>query len=147
MIDMSQSDTRIYNGVLLARVLAFVIDYILVAVLMVPSALLLFVFSILTLGLGFVIYPVLFFIVAGFYFGLTLGGKRQATPGMRAMGLAISRDDGLPVDFMTALIHLVLFWIVNSLLTPFVLLIGLFTDRGRLLHDILLGTVVYKTSA
>jgi len=29
-----------------------------------------------------------------------------------------------------------------SLLTPFVLLVSLFSDRKRLLHDILLGTII-----
>ena len=50
--------------------------------------------------------------------------------------------DGARIDFMTAAVHQVLFWILNSVLTPFVLLVGLFTDRNRLLHDILLGTAM-----
>ena len=36
-------------------------------------------------------------------------------------------------------------WIGNAILTPFVLLVGLFTDRGRLLHDLLLGTAAVRT--
>jgi len=34
------------------------------------------------------------------------------------------------------------FWFTISLLTPFILLVCFFNDRRRLLHDILLGTVV-----
>ena len=64
--------------------------------------------------------------------------------GMNVMGLALARVDGRPIDFLTAIVHLVLFWIGNALLTPFIVLVGLFTDRGRLLHDLLLGTVVVR---
>ncbi len=41
---------------------------------------------------------------------------------------------------------MVLFWVINSFLTPLILLAGLFTDRSRLVHDLLLGTVVIRTS-
>ena len=43
--------------------------------------------------------------------------------------------------------HAVVFWLTVSLLTPFVLLVGLFNDRRRLLHDMLVGTVVINTPA
>jgi uncharacterized RDD family membrane protein YckC len=39
-------------------------------------------------------------------------------------------------------VHAVIYWISVSVLTPLILLIGLFNDRRRLLHDILLGTVI-----
>jgi uncharacterized RDD family membrane protein YckC len=42
--------------------------------------------------------------------------------------------------------HAVLFWISVSMLTPLVLLTGLFNSRRRLLHDIILGTVVINSS-
>jgi len=42
--------------------------------------------------------------------------------------------------------HAVLFWLSVSFLTPLVLLIGLFNGRRRLLHDIILGTVVINSS-
>ena len=39
----------------------------------------------------------------------------------------------------------VCFWVSVSVLTPFVLLVGLFNDRRRLLHDYLCGTVVINS--
>ena len=39
-----------------------------------------------------------------------------------------------------------LFWVSISFLTPLVLLVGLFNGRRRLLHDIILGTVVINSS-
>jgi uncharacterized RDD family membrane protein YckC len=47
---------------------------------------------------------------------------------------------------MTAMVHTVLFWLINSILTPLILLVGLFTERSRLVHDMLLGTVIVRTS-
>jgi uncharacterized RDD family membrane protein YckC len=41
--------------------------------------------------------------------------------------------------------HAVLFWVSISFLTPFVVLVGLFNGRRRLLHDIVLGTVVINS--
>ena len=151
MADTYQADTRYldhaFDGVLTRRALAFVIDYLLVLVLLVPTWVILFVFSILTLGLAALLYPVSFFIVAGLYFALTLGSSSQATPGMRIMDLTMERDDGRPIDFSIAFVHVVLFWVINSLLTPFLLLAGLFTSRKRLIHDMLLGTCVMRASA
>ncbi|WEZ83847.1 RDD family protein [Rhizobium sp. 32-5/1] len=138
------SDWRAYQGVLSRRVFAFVLDYLIVALLWVPAAVVVFFLGILTFGLGFLLYPVLFAAVAMLYFGVTVGGRNQASPGMNMMGLAIARTDGRPMDFLTAIVHLVIFWIANALLTPLILLIGLFTDRGRLLHDLLIGTVTVR---
>lgn len=139
-------DWRAYSGVLSRRVFAFLIDYLLIAALWVPAAVLVFFLGILTLGLGFLLYPILFFIVAGLYFGTTLAGPAQASPGMRAMGIAMVRLDGRRIDFVLAIAHLALFWILNSVLSPLILLAGLFTERSRLVHDLLLGTATMRTA-
>ena len=139
-------DWRAYSGVLSRRVFAFILDYVIVALLCIPAGIVLFFLSIVTLGLGFFLYPALFVIVAGIYFGLTVGGPSQASLGMRAMGIAIVRIDGRPMDFLTAIVHLALFWILNSVLTPLILLAGLFIERSRLIHDLLVGTVTVRTA-
>jgi uncharacterized RDD family membrane protein YckC len=114
--------------------------------LCIPAAVVVFLLGIITLGLGFMLYPALFVIVALLYFGLTLGGPNQASPGMRMAGIAVARVDGKRMDFLTAMVHTVLFWLINSILTPLILLAGLFIERSRLVHDLLLGTVVVRTS-
>ena len=139
-------DWRAYSGVLSRRVLAFIIDYLIVLLLCIPAAVVVFFLGIITLGLGFMLYPVLFIVVALLYFGLTLGGPSQASPGMRAVGIAMARLDGKRVDFLTAVAHTAIFWIINSVLTPLILLAGLFIERSRLVHDLLLGTVVVRTA-
>ncbi|WP_144574886.1 RDD family protein [Agrobacterium sp. DE0009] len=138
-------DWRAYSGVLSRRVFAFLIDYAIVLLLCIPAAVIVFFLGIITLGLGFFLYPALFVIVAVLYFGMTLGGPSQATPGMRAVGIAMARIDAQRIDFLMSTVHIVLFWIINSVLTPFILLAGLFTERSRLVHDFLLGTVIVRT--
>ncbi|AXV14938.1 RDD family protein [Neorhizobium sp. SOG26] len=139
-------DWRAYSGVLSRRMLAFLVDYLFILLLCIPAAVVVFFLGIITLGLGFMLYPVLFVVVALLYFGLTLGGPNQASPGMRMAGIAMARIDGRRIDFLTAIAHTVIFWIINSVLTPLVLLAGLFIERSRLVHDLLLGTVVVRTS-
>ena len=138
-------DWRAYSGVLSRRFFAFLIDYAIVLLLCIPAAVIVFFLGVITLGLGFFLYPALFVIVAVLYFGMTLGGPSQATPGMRAMGIAMARMDGRRIDFLLSTVHIVLFWIINSVLTPLILLAGLFTERSRLVHDFLLGTVIVRT--
>ena len=58
------TDSRLYRGVLSRRVLAFLVDYLFVAILCIPAALILFLLSLATFGLGFILFPALIFIVA-----------------------------------------------------------------------------------
>ncbi|TPW31858.1 RDD family protein [Pararhizobium mangrovi] len=135
---------RRYRSVRTRRILAFCIDYTLVLLLCIPVSIVVFFLGIVTLGLGFMLYSVLFALVALPYVMLTMGGSAQATPGMKAMDLRLARLDGGPVDGMLALIHTVLFWAGNVILSPIVLLVSLFSPRKRLLQDFLLGTVVVR---
>ena len=138
-------DIRAYDGVRTRRVLAFVIDYCIVALLTIPFAILVFFLGILTLGLGWMLFSVLVPAVAILYIWNTLGSADQATTGMKMMGIRLDRLDGTRIDGLTAVVHSVLFWAGNVILTPLVLLVSLFADRKRTLHDLLLGTVVTRS--
>ncbi|WP_378943034.1 RDD family protein [Mesorhizobium sp. ANAO-SY3R2] len=138
-------DVRAYDGVRTRRVLAFCIDYLIVGLLMIPFAIIILLLGILTLGLGWALFGILFPAVALIYVWSTLGGRNQATTGMRMMGIRLDRLDGRPVDGLLAVVHSVLFWAGNVLLTPLILLVTLFADRKRTLHDLLLGTVVSRS--
>jgi uncharacterized RDD family membrane protein YckC len=61
---------------------------------------------------------------------------------MRIMDLEMRTWYGAPCYFVLGAVHAVIFWITMSMLTPLILLVGLFNARHRLLHDILVGTVV-----
>jgi uncharacterized RDD family membrane protein YckC len=64
---------------------------------------------------------------------------------MRMAGLEMRTWSGAPMFTLLAIIHALLFWFSVSILTPLILLVGLFTSRSQLLHDLLLGTVVVNS--
>ncbi len=137
-------DWTIYEGVRTRRVLAFVIDYSIVVLLMIPVAIVIALVGIATLGLGWLLYGIMFPAVALGYVWSTLGGPNQATIGMQLCGIQLERLDGRRIDGLLAVVHSVLFWAGNALLTPLVLLASLVLDRKRTVHDLLLGTVVTR---
>jgi uncharacterized RDD family membrane protein YckC len=55
--------------------------------------------------------------------------------------------NGAPMFPLLAVMHSLLFWFSVSFLTPLILIVGLFTPRKQLLHDIVLGTVVVNGGA
>jgi len=140
---------ELFDGVLSRRVVAFVIDFIIIAVPVVLVAMFIFAFGIVTLGLGFALYWLLppgTVIWALLYFGITLGGPDSATIGMRVMDLEMRTWYGAPAYFVLGAVHAIAFWFTVSFFTPFVLLVAFFNARRRLLHDILLGTVVINNA-
>ena len=136
----------LYDGVLSKRIVAFVVDAIIVVLLMVPAALVVFVVGVITLGLGWLLYPALFVVVALGYVALTLGGYASATVGMKAAGIEMRTWNGGRPFPLLAVLHALIFWFSVSLLTPLILLVGLFTRRRQLLHDLLLGTLVLNSA-
>jgi uncharacterized RDD family membrane protein YckC len=135
-----------FAGVLRRRVAAFVLDYIVLASLIAVAAVVVALLGVLTFGLGWLLYAILAPVIVLPYIAFTLGGAKQATPGMQAAGIRLVADNGKPIDPLLAIVHSVLFWAFNSVLTPLVLLVSLFTNRKRTLHDVLLGTSVVRTA-
>jgi len=133
---------ELFDGVLGRRFVAFLVDAVIILALTFAGWLLLGVLGILTFGLAWLLIGLVFPVVALGYTGLTLGGPASATIGMRMVGLQMRTWYGSPMYFVLAVVHAVLFWVSISILTPFILLVGLFNDRRRLLHDFLVGTVV-----
>jgi uncharacterized RDD family membrane protein YckC len=142
-------EPELFRGVLTRRVFAFVIDVIILSVPVILAVLFIAVFGLVTLGLGWALFWLVSpasVIWALVYYGATLGGPHSATIGMRVMDLELRTWYGAPGYFLLGAMHAVLFWISISVLSPFVLLVGLFNGRRRLLHDFALGTVVINNS-
>ena len=141
---------ELFDGVLARRVVAFIVDFVIISIPVVLAAMFIFAFGIVTLGLGFALYwllPSATVIWAIVYFGVTLGGPASATLGMRVMDLEMRTWYGAPAYFVLGAVHAVAFWFTVSFFTPFVLLVAFFNERGRLLHDIILGTVIINNAA
>jgi uncharacterized RDD family membrane protein YckC len=143
------AEPELFRGVLTRRIFAFLIDVVIISVPVVLGYLFIAVFGLITLGLGWLLFwlawpaAVVWAIV---YYGASIGGAHSATLGMRAMDLELRTWYGAPGYFVLGAMHAVLFWVSISFLTPFVLLVGLFDSRRRLLHDFVLGTVVINSS-
>lgn len=145
MQDTQLTNYALFDGVRTRRIFAFLIDYAIIFMLTIPAAIIIAILGVLTLGLGWMLYAIIFPLVALSYVAYTMGGEQQATLGMRAMNIRLMRLDGQRVDGMLAIVHSVLFWALNTVLTPLILFATLFLDRKRTLHDLLLGTVVVRS--
>lgn len=133
---------RLFDSILSRRVLAFTLDAIVIGFLIAFASMTLFIIGIATFGLlWFAIPPVAVALIFA-YVAFTAGGPQSATPGMFALGLEMRMRDGRKPYPSMAAFHALLFYICVTVLTPFVLLVGLFGRRGRLLHDYIAGILV-----
>ena len=140
---------ELFEGVLARRLIAFVIDLIIIVIPIVLAGIFMAAATIATLGLAMVffaflspLYWPLIVVWAICYYGYTFGSPASATIGMRVMDLEMRTWYGSPSYFVLGAVHAIVFWLTISFLTPLILLVGFFNDRRRLLHDMLIGTVV-----
>lgn len=136
---------ELFDGVLTRRVVAFIIDLILIAIPVLAASVFIFVIGIVTFGIGWLLFWLISpatVIWALIYYGMTFGSPKSATFGMRVMDLEMRTWYGAPAYFLLGAVHAVVFWISVSVLTPLIVLVGFFNARQRLLHDMLVGTVV-----
>jgi uncharacterized RDD family membrane protein YckC len=140
---------ELFRGVLTRRFFAFLIDLVVLSIPVILGVLFIAVFGVITLGLGWALFWLVWpasIIWALVYYGTSLGGPHSATIGMRLMDLEMRTWYGAPSYFVLGATHAILFWISLSIFTPLILLVGLFNGRRRLLHDMLLGTVIINNS-
>ncbi len=128
-----------FTGVRTRRMLAFCLDFILVSIVV---AVLWSVLFVATFGLAALLLPPLFPFVAFFYNGVSVSGRRMATPGMRALDVEIRTVDGRRVSFIAAALHAVLLYV--SWMVPPVFLVSLLTGDKRCLHDIVASVIVVR---
>ena len=141
----------LFEGVLSRRLMAFVIDFIILSVIIGITTFALVILGIPTFGLLWlaipaIIGPLSIAIVIG-YVAFTTGGEKAATPGMSALGLEVRMMDGRRLYALMAIFHGLAFYFFATILTPFIVLVGLFTSRRRLLHDLVSGAVVVNKDA
>jgi uncharacterized RDD family membrane protein YckC len=140
---------ELFEGVLARRCIAFLIDVTIITVPVLFAAVFILVLGVVTLGVGWFLYALLWpatVIWAAVYYGVTFGSAASATIGMRVMDLEMRTWYGAPAYFVLGAVHAVVYWVTVSFLTPFILLVAFFNDRKRLLHDMLVGTVVINNS-
>ncbi|MGZ3360193.1 MAG: RDD family protein [Xanthobacteraceae bacterium] len=141
---------ELFEGVLARRFMAFLIDVTIIAIPVIFAAVFIFILGIVTLGVGWALYWLLSpatVIWAVCYYGYTFGSPASATIGMRVMDLEMRTWYGAPAYFVLGAVHAIVYWVTVSFLTPFIVLIAFFNGRRRLLHDMLVGTIVINNQA
>ena len=137
---------ELYDGVRTRRIFAFIVDAAVILVLMLVASLVIAVLGVVTLGLGWFLFPLVWPVVALLYTVLTMGGPTSATPGMRFAGIEMRTVQGERMSYPLALLHALGFWFSVTILTPLILLVALFTARKQLLHDLLIGTAAVRSA-
>ena len=134
------------EGVLARRVVAWVIDFVLIGVTGAALWVVLLMFGVLTLGLGLPLLGLLP-VVPFAYHTLFVASSRSATPGQSMLDLVVRREVDLgPPTPLQALVFTGGLWATFA--TGLVLLaVALVTSGNRALHDIVSGLVVVRKGA
>lgn len=135
------------DGVLARRLVAFLVDLVVISALVLLFGFAILVLGLLTLGLAWLLFAILVPGVGLLYSALTVGGLNQSTVGMRLAGLRVLRAASpKKVDPLTAGVHALLFWLAAStfLLWLIDVVIGFARSDRRLGHDLLVDIVVVR---
>jgi uncharacterized RDD family membrane protein YckC len=130
----------LFDGVIFKRTIAFIIDAIIITLLTVAAYVAVALLGIITLGLAWLLFGLVFPAVGLGYNAVTIGGRNSATLGQRMMGLEVRMWYGGKVTPLIAAFHALLFWFSLVVFCP-ILLWALFDARKRCLHDILAGVL------
>lgn len=130
-----------FEGVLSRRIVAFILDCILIGLLTIPFLVLSFFLAVLTFGV--LVIPI-GGVLTFFYFTLFTGGAKSATPGMRLMGIELRDLGGGRPDLLQAGARTLVFMASNTVLPVIICAVALFDLRRRTIHDMLTSTVVVR---
>jgi uncharacterized RDD family membrane protein YckC len=137
---------ELFEGVLTRRVIAFVIDVVVMSLMIVVFSLIGLIAGFLTFGLAWLALIVVVPATIVLYYGATLGSARRATMGMQAMDIVLTPTRGQPLDGWMAIIHAAVFWLTTWISWPVSLLFALFTPRRQMIHDLIVGTLMVRRS-
>lgn len=136
-------DEMLTEGVLSRRVAAWFVDAMLIGLLLAVLWFVLFLFGLLTLGLGFGALSILPFVPFA-YSVLSLMASTSATPGQQMFGLTVRREDDLGRPTLLQAVVFTLIYDLTLAFTGLLLLVALFTVHHRTLHDLASGLVVVR---
>jgi uncharacterized RDD family membrane protein YckC len=138
----AMSHPELFDGVVFKRAVGYLID----AIILSGAVLFLWFLVVVTLGLLGPVAALVSPLLPLAYHTLLIGGPNSATIGMRLMGVEVRRLDGGRPDIIQALVQTLLFYATLAF-TGLLLIVALFNDRRRCLHDWLSGTLVVNTVA
>jgi uncharacterized RDD family membrane protein YckC len=137
---------ELFEGVLTRRMIAFIIDMVIIGLLATLIASVGLVLGFLTLGLGWLALPIVIPLAILGYYAATLGSPMRATVGMQLMDLVLTPTRGRPLDGWKILVHPLVFWITVWIAWPISLLVALLTPRREMAQDLITGTLMLRRS-
>ena len=128
-----------FDGIAWRRTVAFLFDILILLAIFVS----LWIVNIMFLGgltaLLTFLWPALLFVT---YDTALIGGQSSATIGMRLMGLrTVTHEWGEP-GYLQAFVLSVLFYLSITFTSGLILLVALFNNRGRCVHDMVAGILL-----
>lgn len=136
----TMSHPELFDGVMFRRIMAYMIDVIILSGVIV----FLWFLVVMTLGLLGPIAALISPFIPLAYHSLLIGGPNSATIGMRMMGIEVRRLDGGRPELAQAALLTFLFYATLAF-TGLLLIAALFNDRRRCLHDWLSETLTVNT--
>jgi uncharacterized RDD family membrane protein YckC len=134
------------EGVISRRLFGYLVDLVMIFLLAALLAVAIGIIGVITLGFGWALFAVLPF-TGILYSAITLGGPKQATIGMRMMGVrGLDAITGGPVDHLRAAVHALLFYVAAGTFLLWVVdvLIGVARSDRRMGHDLLVGLMFVR---
>jgi uncharacterized RDD family membrane protein YckC len=142
-------DTRLTEGTLGRRLVAYLIDIVAIGVLTLLLSIVIGFVGIVTFGLGWLLFSLLP-LTAIVYNAITISGPSQGTVGMRMAGVRVlDATTGRRVSFLYAAVHAVLFYV--GVLSMAVLWIadvafGLMRADRRMARDLITNVVFVRST-
>lgn len=137
-------DRRLFDSIVLLRVLGYLIDVVFLAFLTGIVAVLLWIVGVLSFGLLMPLAALVVAVLPVAYHTWTIGAY-GATPGMRLTGLEVrTLDDGSPPDYLQAFVMTALFYLSIGVTSWIILIVAFFNKRRRLMHDFFSNLVVVR---
>ena len=131
-----------FAGIRTKRVLAYLIDLILLGVLYIVALTVGAVFTVVSFGLLASPIGLILALLPIIYHTLFIASSMQGTPGMRMLGVRVHSWDGQAPGFLQSLLLSVMFYVSMAFTILVVLIVPLLNARGRCLHDYLSGVFV-----
>jgi uncharacterized RDD family membrane protein YckC len=139
------SAPELFEGVLSRRIIAWLVDSVIIFAIATAVFVVGLIIGVLTLGIGLIAMPFILPVAVLAYYAMTLGSPARSTVGMRVFDLVLTPARGKPLDGWTILIHPIIFWLTIWFAWIAVLL-PLFTPRRQMLHDLVTGTLMLRRS-
>ena len=134
------------DGVTGRRVVAWLVDAIIVGLVLLALNVGLWLLGFLTFGLGWFLLGGLWVIPLAYVF-IFITSPGQATPGQALMGLVVVRDDDLGRPTPAQALVYAVAYAVTMWAGAIWLVAAFFTRRARCLHDIVAGVAVLRADA